>query len=168
MVAVAVGAGLMIAGVVGVVTERQPARRANAAASPASKPASPAPTAAHPSASGAETPAAFLDILAAALRNGDDNFLLTRLNPAVIDRFGSSTCKRSVASLHDPTARFVVDSVSGPAPYEWHTDNRTTTVPGTLTVTADRTRSNQTSRVTLHLTPVDGKLTWFTDCALSS
>src|SRR5438105_3487397 len=128
MALVAVGACGVIVGAVGLATDR---RLSAAPASSTTGRSSPAPTssASPPSATGrpstapgslssptptvpppaptsatvaTETPAEFLDALAAALRSGDDGFLLDRLHPAVIQRFGVDLCRRHVATLHDP------------------------------------------------------------------
>ncbi len=113
----------------------------------------------------AETPELFLGLLAAAYRSDDVDFLVSRLNPAVIERFGEEACRANLTFPPDPTAAFTVKSVSEPQPYDYKTDTRTTTVPNTLFVDVDQVGGGSTQAVTVHLTPVDGKLTWFRNCA---
>lgn len=111
-----------------------------------------------------ETPEEFLTSLAAAYRTDDVDFLVTRLNPAVIDRFGDEACRANLTFPPDPTAAFTVKAVSAPMPYDYATDTRTTTVPDTLFVDVDQVGGGSTVAVTVHLTPIDGKLTWFRNC----
>jgi hypothetical protein len=114
-----------------------------------------------------ETPEQFLAQLAQAMRGGDASFMLARLHPAVIARFGEAACRAAVAKLTDATAAFIVISVGPPAPYVYTTGTTSTTVPGTLPVTVDRTRQGVIMESTVHLTPVGSQLRWFTDCAPS-
>lgn len=55
--------------------------------------------------------------------------------------------------------------MSAPQTYDYKTDTRTTTVPNTLFVDVDQVGGGSTQAVTVHLTPIDGKLTWFRNCA---
>jgi len=112
----------------------------------------------------AETPEVFLGLLAAAYRTDDVDFLVSRLNPAVIERFGVDACRANLTFTPDPTAAFTVKSVTGPQPYDYNTDTRTTTVPNTLFVDVDQVGGGSTQAVTVHLTPVNGQLTWFRNC----
>jgi hypothetical protein len=112
-----------------------------------------------------ESAEAFLEQLAAAFRAGDVEFKMARLHPAVIERFGEDTCQTYLSSLPaDPTAAFVVHSVSEPADYAWTTQDQTTNVPDTLTVAVTRTANGTAQEATIHLTAVDGELRWYTDC----
>ena len=104
-------------------------------------------------------------LLAAAYRSDDVDFLVSRLNPAVIERFGEEACRANLTFTPDPTAAFTVKNVSAPQPYDYKTDTRTTTVPNTLFVDVDQVGGGSTQAVTVHLTPIDGKLTWFRNCA---
>ena len=112
----------------------------------------------------AETPEVFLGLLAAAYRTDDVDFLVSRLNPAVIERFGVDACRANLTFTPDPTAAFTVKSVSEPQPYDFKTDTRTTTVPNTLFVDVDQVGGGSTQAVTVHLTPLNGQLTWFRNC----
>jgi hypothetical protein len=113
-----------------------------------------------------ETPKQFLDRLAAALRKGDSKFLLQRLNPAVIDRYGLPLCRGFVLTLKDATAKITVQRVGPPGPFDYTSDGETTTVAKTRSVTAKRTSDGSTSTQVIHVAPTPNgqKLTWFTSC----
>jgi len=116
-----------------------------------------------------ETPTAFLDALAAAIRSGDVNFMLSRLNPAVVTRYGEAQCRAFLPSLTDVTAQFTVKQVGTPAPFNWATDAntpkaRSTIVPNTLTIAVDDVLRGRTTAATVHVTKVGDHYTWFTNC----
>ena len=168
------GAVLSVVGLVGLLLDRTDETSASAAGtstsgapspSVAAATVAPAPLSTTSTLAPVESPAEFLALLAAAYRSDDVNFLVSRLNPAVIERFGDEACRANLTFTPDPTAAFTVKSVSAPQPYEYKTDTRTTTVPNTLFVDVDQVGGGSTQAVTVHLTPVDGRLTWFRNCA---
>jgi hypothetical protein len=114
----------------------------------------------------AETAASFVAELAAAIRTGNAAFLFSRLNPAVLARFGATTCHTFAASVHDRTARFVVVSVGRSAPYTYTTSGRSTVVQNVVPVTISATRDAHTVRTTIHVAAAGDpvKYSWFTDC----
>jgi hypothetical protein len=112
----------------------------------------------------AETPQQFLTLLADGLAVGGNPLMLTRLHPAVIERYGEEQCTQSIANEPDAAAKFEVISVSEPATYAWTTDGLTTDIPDTLTVQVTRTSSQGTTTQDVHITPIDGTFRWFTDC----
>lgn len=112
----------------------------------------------------AETSEAFLEVLATAIRSGDERTLFDRLHPAVLERFGAEACRVHLAAFEDPTVAFAVVSVSEPAVYAWTTTNQTTAVPDTLTVDVDVVRRGEASRAAIHLGQLGKRLSWFTDC----
>ncbi len=115
--------------------------------------------------SSAETPAAFLNMLASAIRSGDVQFMVTRLNPAVIAAYGSSACQKTVATYTDPTAAFSVGSTGSPAAYSYTVDGKTRIVPDTITAQVIFTQQGKAAPETIHLSRrSDGKLTWYTAC----
>jgi hypothetical protein len=119
-----------------------------------------------PTTTPAETPEEFLADLAAAFRASDVEFKLARLHPAVIERFGEELCRTYLSTIApDASAAFVVTSVSEPADYDWTIAGQTTTVPETVSVEVTRTANGVASAATVHLTPVDGQLRWYTDCS---
>jgi hypothetical protein len=111
-----------------------------------------------------ETPERFLKKLATAFRTGDAKFLLARLDPAVLDRYGKPLCKGFVSGLEDETAAFDVIEVGEPEDYDYVSEGETTTVPDTVTVTVDATRDGATSTEEVHLAADGKRLTWFTRC----
>jgi hypothetical protein len=121
-------------------------------------------TAAH----SAETPAAFLDELAGAMRSGNVDFMVARLNPAVIAHYGRASCRQAVVSYIDPTAAFTLQSASPPADYTYTVSGTSVVVPDTITAQATFTRQGHPGPVTAHLSRTSkGELTWFTDCSAS-
>jgi hypothetical protein len=111
-----------------------------------------------------ETPQEFLTMLGDGLALGGNEFMVSRLHPAVIERYGEEQCRQSMVKTPDPAARFDIISVSDPAPYAWATDGLSTDIPDTLTVGVTRTSSQGATDVAIHITPVDGEFRWFTDC----
>jgi hypothetical protein len=113
-----------------------------------------------------ETPKQFLTHLATAIRKGDSKFMLSRLNPVVIGRYGASLCRGFLMGLKDPTAKIVVQRVGPPAKYAYTSDGETTTVANTRAVTVKRTSLSQSAIQTEHIAlSADGThYTWFTSC----
>ncbi len=113
-----------------------------------------------------ETPEAFLNKLATAMRQGDVDFMVSRLNPSVIARYGSAECRTAVATYTDPTAAFSVQSTSSPSDYTYTAAGVTTVIPDTITLQATFTHQGQPAPLTVHLSRTgDGILTWYTDCS---
>jgi hypothetical protein len=113
---------------------------------------------------------AFLAAFSQQFRAGDVEALVAELNPVVITRYGRPQCQAHVTDirapvLKDPTVSLTLKSVtSGPAPYDWVTDNETTTVPNTYTLAVDIVEAGAHHDETIHLNVVDGAVTWFLDC----
>lgn len=112
----------------------------------------------------AEDAAQFLDALGNALRTGDTNFLVSRLNPAVIARYGSAQCLGALAGARDPSATFTVKQVSDPVDFDWTTDGKTISIAETVTVDVDRVQRGVADSASLHLVEVGGRFTWLVDC----
>ena len=177
---VVVGVGAMLVGILGTVNDwgaTETAKTVAAAEVPttielappqttsASEPTT-APTAAATTTTGApaETPQQFLTLLGDAIAVGGGPFLMERLHPAVIERYGADQCATSVASTPDPAVKFEVVSFGQPETYAWTTDDLTTDIPDTLTVAVTRTSSAGSGPAVVHITLVDGTYRWFTDC----
>ena len=114
----------------------------------------------------AEDATQFLAALGTALRAGDTNFLVGRLNPAVVARYGSAQCLGALAGARDPSATFTVKQVSDPADFDWTTDGKTVVIPDTLTVDVDRVVRGVAESATVHIARVNGQLTWLVDCGI--
>jgi hypothetical protein len=91
------GAVLSVVGLVGLLVDRTDETSASAAGtstsgapspSVAAATVAPAPLSTTSTLAPVESPAEFLGLLAAAYRADDVDFLVSRLNPAVIERFG--------------------------------------------------------------------------------
>jgi hypothetical protein len=112
----------------------------------------------------AEDAAAFLEQLGAALRDGNTDFLVARLNPAVITRYGSAQCLGALAGARDTSAAFTVKQVGDPADFDWTTDGKTITIAEAVTVDVDRVQRGVPSAASLHIVSVNGQFTWLVDC----
>lgn len=121
----------------------------------------------------AETINAFTEKWQQAFRSGDIDFLVTRLHPASIERYGEPACRESTKRQSpDPGWTITVKKVSELGLYEYASDQLSTVVNGVYTVTVVREigRPSQTGQGSppveseIHLALVGGKLRWFSDC----
>jgi hypothetical protein len=142
--------------------------------SPAPSP-TPAVTAVAPTTTATPDPdalvGAFVANLATQIGAGTQVALLDALDPAVIARYGVEACRTQLASFPpDPTYGIVVNTVATPAPWDYASDARTTTIPDALAVDAIVTGGGvngatpSSATRTLHFHLVDGVVRWFTDC----
>ena len=76
----------------------------------------------------------FLNVLDAAVRSGDVDLRLARLNPAVIARYGEQQCRDFLAGQQDATRRDRVKKVGKPESYEYASDKQSATVADALPV----------------------------------
>ena len=67
-----------------------------------------------PAAAASERPAAFLAELVQALRTGNTSFLLARVDPALISRYGEQACRSAIPGLFDPTVSLRLPHGVGP------------------------------------------------------
>lgn len=111
-----------------------------------------------------ESPKAFLTHLAAAFRKGDTKFLFSRLNPAVIERYGRALCQGYMLTEKDTSAKFIVRHVGASEPFEYASDGQSTTVPRTRAVRVTRTRDGSKVDETIHIALDGRRQTWFTAC----
>ncbi len=188
---VVVGLGFVAVGAVGLVTVAGAATSpttANggasgvptASAAIATATTSPLPTAAPtPTATVAATPVptpspttdpeaavrGFFSDLVTAVRAGNEESMGARLNGAVIDRYGASACEAKLASdVADPTFAVDIVAVHPLAPWDYVTDGRTTTIDQAWAVDANVTTLGATASREVHVAPMDGAVSWFTDC----
>lgn len=129
--------------------------------SPTSAPATSTPG---PTAQPGETVAAFLTRWTAAFQTDDTAFLLDRLNPIVIARYGVPACLQAIHRQLDPAEVNVLRSSSGPATWTWVASGRSVQVADVYTAQIDRTFKGETGPVTFHFALVSGTLTWFDAC----
>lgn len=103
----------------------------------------------------------FTNDLSAALAERDRAYLNTRLHPAVIERYGEQPCRRYLREVGGPLTRVILGS-EGPAPWDYITDELTTTIPDAWTVSIRQPGPDPLRE--LHFAPADGTWRWFTDC----
>ena len=106
----------------------------------------------------------FLNELDTAVREGNIDLRIARLNPAVVDRYGEQQCRDFLAGQEDNTRRDRVKSVGKPEPFEYATDKQTVTVPDALPVKVRATIKGKKGDRNIHLARVNGQLTYFIDC----
>jgi hypothetical protein len=106
----------------------------------------------------------FLNELDDAVREGNTDLRVARLNPAVIDRYGDQQCRDFLTAQQDDTRRDRVKSVGKPESFEYATDNQTVTVADALPVQVRATIKGKKGDRNIHLARVNGQLTYFIDC----
>jgi hypothetical protein len=106
----------------------------------------------------------FLNELDAAVRSGNVDLRLARLNPAVIARYGEQQCRDFLAGQQDATRRDRVKKVGKPETYEYASDNQTATIADALPVQVRATIKGKKGDRNIHLARVNGQLTYFIDC----
>lgn len=173
--------GLLIAGtgVVGALSGGPPS---DTATDPTDGPASPRPSTrasasptATPTTAPTPTPTAtpnpealireFMEDLVAAIRAGDVDSMLPRVHPATIERYGEAACLEELSTrAADPTYDVVIKAIRPQAPWDYVTDDVSTTIADAWTIEVDLTSFGTTSAREVHLAPTDGDVRWFTDC----
>jgi hypothetical protein len=111
-----------------------------------------------------ENPGAFLAAFVQALRTGDETFLVQRLHPAVLARYGTEQCRRAVRELEDPNAELRLVRVSQSRFFTYASDGRTETVANTFTLATDGTVHGRRGTREYHVAVVDGRFRTFLDC----
>jgi hypothetical protein len=159
-----VGLVLVAAGLVVMIgdddtTAAAPPRTTTTAA-PAGSASAPAQTIAR------QTPEQFVATLEAALRSGDAEYLLARLHPAVIERYGTDACRTAMQNFsNDPTAAVRVRTVgSTPITFDYNQDGISTMIAGAIPVDVDLTTRGVTTSPRLHVAYVGDEPRWFSDC----
>jgi hypothetical protein len=173
---VVVSAATAIAGIIGLVGQDDDGADASAPPAPqqstsTAPPATtttstlPATTTALPAPAG-ESPQEFLTAWVAAHRAHDVEFLLARLHPLVIERYGEEQCRAYLDAIDGSAYGAEVLSVEpGTAPWLWVLDGIETLVDDAITVQVRRTEDGTTFfEAEGHLVLVDTEISWFTDC----
>ena len=106
----------------------------------------------------------FLNELDKAVREGNTDFRVARLHPAVIERYGEQQCRDFLAAQVDNTRRDRVKRVRKPESFEYATDRDTVTIPDATPVQVRATIKGKKGDRNLHLARVNGQFTYFTDC----
>ncbi len=106
----------------------------------------------------------FLNEIDAAVRSGNADRRLARLNPAVIARYGEQQCRDFLAGQHDPTRKDTVTKVGKPESFQYASDNQSAVIPDALPVQVRETNKGKKGDRNIHLARVNGQLTYFIDC----
>ena len=102
--------------------------------------------------------------LAAAVRGGDDDYLVAHLHPATTDRYGLRMCRRYIRqNVSGDNLNWEVHGATGPAAWDYVTDGLTTTIDDAWTVSVTQADATPPERE-LHFALADGTWRWFTDC----
>ncbi len=106
----------------------------------------------------------FANELDAAVRSGNVDFRIAHLNPAVIARYGEDQCRSFLATQQDATRKTKVKTVGKPEPFEYASDNLSTTIPDTLPVLVKQTIQGKPGERNIHVAFVNGQYSFFIDC----
>ncbi len=108
---------------------------------------------------------AFIEAIGRSVRKQDTAFLFNHLHPEVLVRYGNNACQAYLSGLTDPTFNVQVLEVTGPEPWDYERDERTSAIPLAFTVSANVTSQGETKESELHVAlEPPGMLHWFTDC----
>jgi hypothetical protein len=157
----AIGAVALLAGVVGLLVDRDPAPGDEVSVAATSASSSTSTTlVSTTSILAVETPQAFYDAFAAAMQAGDVDVLVGRLHPTTFDRYDDATCRAYLAAVIDADFTAAVTGTAPPARWSWTTDGLERDIDDAIAVRVRIATGEQET----HLAPVDGQLRWFTDC----
>jgi hypothetical protein len=106
----------------------------------------------------------FLNELDAAVRSGNVDLRLARLNPAVIARYGEQQCRDFLAGQQDATRKDRVKKVGKPESFDYASDKQSATIADALPVQVRATIKGKKGDRNIHLARVNGQLTYFIDC----
>lgn len=112
----------------------------------------------------AETAEEFVAAFNAAFDTGDARFLMARLNEAVIERYGPDQCAAYLAGILPQSQGLSLRKVVGSGPWDYVTDNVTTSLAGITAVEVDRVVDGETRIDELHWQLARDEFTWFADC----
>jgi hypothetical protein len=108
---------------------------------------------------------AFVEGIAAAVRDKDTAFLFDHLDPAVLNRYGQPACQAYLAGLDDPIFSIKLVDFSGPEAWDYVRDDVTTPIERAYSINAFVTSQGETSESELHISiDMFGLLYWFSDC----
>ncbi len=163
--AAAAGIVLLLVGILGLFFsegDEPPAAESTASSSAESTTLAPTTTTTTTAALAEPDVDGFIIDMGEALRVGDEVFLLDRLHPAVLDRYGEEQCRTYVETLEIPDLVLEFRGVTGPEPWDWTLDDVTTPFAEAYAVTLYNSQAG--GETELHLVLADDELRWFTDC----
>lgn len=107
-----------------------------------------------------EDPKQFYEALKTAQRNKDITFLIDRLHPVVISRYGTDQCRQFYANSTGSLADTTFVNALGPQTFDYTSDGQTASVSNTYVVTVQ----GSSGSTDLHFALVNGRFTFFGDC----
>lgn len=161
------GGVLVLTGAIGLAVT--PATRETTSASPGSGRGSPSPVGS-PTVEPTKTPVQleaperFVPTLAAAIREGNQQFLFRRLHPAVLERFGDEQCRTALEAFDNPSFDLEVQATHPLKRWAWRTDGVRTKIAPAVAVDVIRSSGGAASDDVVHVAHVGTQLRWFTDC----
>ncbi len=111
----------------------------------------------------AETPEEFLVQLVEGLRENPE-FLVSRLNLATIEIYGTEQCLSTLRQVLDPETELEIREIGEVGPWDYVIDDVVTPLENVLAVEVQRLVGGETRIQELHWQLVDGVWTWFSDC----
>jgi len=112
-----------------------------------------------------EQPRDFVAALADATSRGDVEWLLSRLHPAVLTRYGEDACRRYVTDyVVQPGVRLRLQSTTGPGTWVWETDGRSSEIDEVYNLDVHRFAKGVETTGGIEAANVDGTFRFFADC----
>lgn len=100
-----------------------------------------------------------------AVRGDDRMFLLSTLNPAVLDLYGAAACEAFLADdFADPSFALGLLRVRGPKDYEYLADGASRLIPNTWELYVEASSDGGSGKAWVHYAENTQGLTWFADC----
>ena len=107
----------------------------------------------------------FVEEFNAAFADEDVVALAALLNPAVIERYGESSCSAYLESVITNTIEVEAVKVLSFGWWDWEMDDLVTTMDNVYAILINVTAQGQTSEQEVHYGQLEnGTLSWFTDC----
>lgn len=113
---------------------------------------------------GSEPVTEFLAMFEAAMKSGDLEFLMERLHPAVIDRYGESACSAYLERVVDPDFSVEVGEINPPSAWNYDQDGVEEMIEEAWSAQVAISAGGQAQETLAHYAMHEGTLRWFTDC----
>jgi hypothetical protein len=162
LLVLAVGVVLLLTGAVGLALT--PATREAAAPGPSPSPSPVGSPTEEPAEQRAETVEAFVASFNRAQEDENARFLLARLHPEVLQRYGKGQCRAYLREVAGTVGDVEVRRASELGRAEYSTDGQTVTVSDAYTLRIAFTANGEPVRGRMTLALVDDRLRWFSDC----
>jgi hypothetical protein len=109
----------------------------------------------------------FLDQLDAAVRQGDTDYRVSRLHPAVVERYDEQQCRDFLSGPQagpDPSRADKVERVDKPEPFVFTTADGAVPIDNAQLALVKETFQQKTTERELHVSSMNGELRYFIDC----